>query len=225
MTSTRHKLALSVTARYLFCQERQKLLTFVVVGGGPTGVEVAAELYDLVKDDLRRFYPEIWKDARVCLVELQDHVLSTYDRKISDYTSQLFSRQVTSAFSLVRTTFNMVSFCSPAPRSSFGHLKSQHRCHGVTESRTGCYTERYVCGWLQVIQNTPALNCVRRSHCDVRCACTSPMFAHSLGHTDRCYPVRHRDCHTHCLLHAKFAATATCVQPAMHVLSFLFVGL
>lgn len=134
MTSTRHKLALSVTARYLFCQERQKLLTFVVVGGGPTGVEVAAELYDLVKDDLRRFYPEIWKDARVCLVELQDHVLSTYDRKISDYTSQLFSRQVTSAFSLVRTTFNMVSFCSPAPRSSFGHLKSQHRCHGITES-------------------------------------------------------------------------------------------
>lgn len=74
-------------------QERQKLLTFVVVGGGPTGVEVAAELYDLVRDDLRRFYPDIWKDARVCLVELQDHVLSTYDRKISDYTSQLFSRQ------------------------------------------------------------------------------------------------------------------------------------
>ena len=74
-------------------QERQKLLTFVVVGGGPTGVEVAAELYDLVRDDLRRFYPEIWKDARVCLVELQDHVLSTYDRKISDYISQLFSRQ------------------------------------------------------------------------------------------------------------------------------------
>ena len=76
-------------------QERQKLLTFVVVGGGPTGVEVAAELYDLVRDDLRRFYPEIWKDSRVCLVELQDHVLSTYDRKISDYTSQLFSRQDT----------------------------------------------------------------------------------------------------------------------------------
>lgn len=28
--------------------ERRKLLTFVVVGGGPTGVEVAAELYDIV---------------------------------------------------------------------------------------------------------------------------------------------------------------------------------
>lgn len=33
-------------------QERQKLLSFVVVGGGPTGVEVAAELHDMVRDDL-----------------------------------------------------------------------------------------------------------------------------------------------------------------------------
>jgi NADH dehydrogenase FAD-containing subunit len=34
-------------------QERKRLLSFVVVGGGPTGVEVAAELFDMVKDDLR----------------------------------------------------------------------------------------------------------------------------------------------------------------------------
>lgn len=83
----------TVTKCRSLAQERQKLLAFVVVGGGPTGVEVAAELYDLVRDDLRRFYPEIYKDARVCLVELQDHVLSTYDRKISEYTSQVFSRR------------------------------------------------------------------------------------------------------------------------------------
>ena len=33
-------------------QDRQKLLSFVVVGGGPTGVEVAAELHDMIRDDL-----------------------------------------------------------------------------------------------------------------------------------------------------------------------------
>ncbi len=33
--------------------ERKKLLSFVVVGGGPTGVEVAAEMYDMVHEDLR----------------------------------------------------------------------------------------------------------------------------------------------------------------------------
>ena len=30
-------------------QERQKLLSFVMVGGGPTGVEVAAELHDMIR--------------------------------------------------------------------------------------------------------------------------------------------------------------------------------
>ena len=30
-------------------QERQKLLSFVIVGGGPTGVEVAAELHDMIR--------------------------------------------------------------------------------------------------------------------------------------------------------------------------------
>jgi len=30
-------------------QERKKLLSFVIVGGGPTGVEVAAELHDMIR--------------------------------------------------------------------------------------------------------------------------------------------------------------------------------
>jgi NADH:ubiquinone reductase (non-electrogenic) len=33
--------------------ERKKLLSFVVCGGGPTGVEVAAELHDMVFEDLK----------------------------------------------------------------------------------------------------------------------------------------------------------------------------
>lgn len=44
-------------------QERKKLLTFVVVGGGPTGVEVAAELYDMIEEDLAKLYPNIIKDV------------------------------------------------------------------------------------------------------------------------------------------------------------------
>jgi NADH:ubiquinone reductase (non-electrogenic) len=39
-------------------QERQKLLSFVIVGGGPTGVEVAAELHDLIREDLVKLYPD-----------------------------------------------------------------------------------------------------------------------------------------------------------------------
>ncbi|CAL5221824.1 g4081 [Coccomyxa viridis] len=64
-------------------KEREQLLSFVVVGGGPTGVEVAAELHDMVADDLRKIYPELMPFVRIRVIELQDHVLSTYDREIS----------------------------------------------------------------------------------------------------------------------------------------------
>lgn len=80
-------------------QERQRLLSFVVVGGGPTGVEVAAELYDMVHEDLRKLYPELISDVRIRIIELQSHLLSTYDRAISDYTKRVFDRCVVKAWS------------------------------------------------------------------------------------------------------------------------------
>lgn len=73
-------------------EERRKLLSFVVVGGGPTGVEVAAELHDLIVDDLAKLYPEQVQDVCIRVIELMDHVLSTYDRAISNYTAEVFKR-------------------------------------------------------------------------------------------------------------------------------------
>jgi hypothetical protein len=37
-------------------------------------------------------YPSLLKDVRIRLIELMDHVLSTYDRKIGEYTAQRFGR-------------------------------------------------------------------------------------------------------------------------------------
>lgn len=73
-------------------EERAKLLSIVIVGGGPTGVEVAAELHDLIVNDLSKLYPDEVKDVRIRVVELMDHVLSTYDRAISRYTADVFKR-------------------------------------------------------------------------------------------------------------------------------------
>lgn len=73
-------------------QERKKLLSFVVVGGGPTGVEVAAEMYDMIHEDLSKLYGDLTKDVQIRVVELMDHVLSTYDRAISIYTAKEFKR-------------------------------------------------------------------------------------------------------------------------------------
>eukprot|EP01026_Neomeris_dumetosa_P041563 TRINITY_DN3446_c0_g1_i2.p1 TRINITY_DN3446_c0_g1~~TRINITY_DN3446_c0_g1_i2.p1 ORF type:complete len:611 (-),score=102.29 TRINITY_DN3446_c0_g1_i2:138-1970(-) len=73
-------------------EEKAKLLSFVIVGGGPTGVEVAAELHDMITQDLSKLYPQLIPFVRIRVIELMSHVLSMYDRKISDYTAQLFSR-------------------------------------------------------------------------------------------------------------------------------------
>eukprot|EP00882_Tetradesmus_deserticola_P003879 GHRQ01004103.1.p1 GENE.GHRQ01004103.1~~GHRQ01004103.1.p1 ORF type:complete len:615 (+),score=301.43 GHRQ01004103.1:630-2474(+) len=72
--------------------ERKKLLSFVICGGGPTGVEVAAEIHDFVYNDLKAHYPELLKDVRIRVIELMDYVLSTYDRKIGEFTNKQFER-------------------------------------------------------------------------------------------------------------------------------------
>jgi hypothetical protein len=41
---------------------------------------------------LQEHYPELMKDVKIRIIELMDHVLSTYDRKISEYTAKRFSR-------------------------------------------------------------------------------------------------------------------------------------
>ena len=71
-------------------EERKRLLHFVVVGGGPTGVEFAAEVRDFLREDVSKIYPCIEKDACVTLVQSQDHVLNTYDKLVSTYTEERF---------------------------------------------------------------------------------------------------------------------------------------
>lgn len=59
--------------------ERRKQLTFVVVGGGPTGVELAGALSEIARDTLRRDFRHIDpSEARVVLVEGAPKVLGTF---------------------------------------------------------------------------------------------------------------------------------------------------
>ena len=52
---------------------RRKWLTFVVVGAGPTGVEMAGQVAEIARHTLRREFRAIHPEtARVCLVEFQD---------------------------------------------------------------------------------------------------------------------------------------------------------
>jgi NADH dehydrogenase len=59
-------------------------LTFVIVGAGPTGVEMAGQIGELARDTLRRDFRAINpRDARVVLVEMADRVLTTFPPSLS----------------------------------------------------------------------------------------------------------------------------------------------
>ena len=68
---------------------RRALLTFVIVGGGATGVELAGALAELRLHVLPRDYPEIGRDEfRVIMIESTDQPLQSMSSKLRDYTSR-----------------------------------------------------------------------------------------------------------------------------------------
>ena len=72
---------------------RQAWLTVVVVGGGPTGVELAGTLGELADSTLRNNFRSIDPSAaRILLVEGLDRVLSTYPPKLSAKAAQSLQR-------------------------------------------------------------------------------------------------------------------------------------
>lgn len=73
--------------------EKRRLLHFVVVGGGPTGVEFAAEMHDFLEQDLRHWFPRIVDEFQITLLEATDQILNTFDSRLGHYTLQLFKRQ------------------------------------------------------------------------------------------------------------------------------------
>jgi NADH dehydrogenase len=59
-------------------------LTFVVVGAGPTGVEMAGQIGELARDTLRRDFRLIRsREARIVLVEAGDRVLASFPPSLS----------------------------------------------------------------------------------------------------------------------------------------------
>jgi NADH dehydrogenase len=68
--------------------QRRALLTFVIVGGGPTGVEFAGALRELSQHVLSRDYPEISsKETRIILVEAAASLLTAMPTDLREYAA------------------------------------------------------------------------------------------------------------------------------------------
>jgi NADH dehydrogenase len=68
-------------------QERAELLTFVVIGAGPTGVELVGQIAELAHTVLVRDYRSFdTSDARIILLEGAPNVLPPFDKRLQEYT-------------------------------------------------------------------------------------------------------------------------------------------
>ena len=73
--------------------QRRRLLTFIIVGGGATGVEMAGAIADVARQtlaaDFRRIDP---RSARIILIEAGPRLLPTFPPGLSDYALKTLTR-------------------------------------------------------------------------------------------------------------------------------------
>lgn len=70
-------------------ERRRRLLTFLVVGGGPSGVEIAGAIGEMKKYILSKEYPELKPDdVTVTLIEAAPQLLGAMKKKIARQSRQ-----------------------------------------------------------------------------------------------------------------------------------------
>jgi len=73
-------------------ERRKNLLHFVVVGGGPTGVEFSAEMHDFLWSDLKEAYPDLVDEVQITILEATHQLLGAFDAVLSEYAAKRFAR-------------------------------------------------------------------------------------------------------------------------------------
>ncbi|KAI4159451.1 MAG: hypothetical protein L6R39_000353 [Caloplaca ligustica] len=76
-------------------ERKKELLHVAIVGGGPTGVEITAELDDLAHKELNDLYPEVARYLRISIYDVAPHILGAYDEKLYEYANNaLLKREI-----------------------------------------------------------------------------------------------------------------------------------
>jgi NADH:ubiquinone reductase (H+-translocating) len=94
-TDIRRRILLAFEAAERECdpEKRREWMTFVIVGGGPTGAELAGALGEIANDTLRDDFREIDpSQARIVLVEGADRVLPSYPPSLSEAAKRMLER-------------------------------------------------------------------------------------------------------------------------------------
>jgi NADH dehydrogenase len=75
-------------------ERRRRLLTFAIVGGGPTGVEFAGALSELIRGVLRKDFPSVYiRDTRILLLEAGPNLLPAFEPPLRESARRTLSRR------------------------------------------------------------------------------------------------------------------------------------
>jgi NADH dehydrogenase len=103
-------------------ERRRNWLTFVVVGGGPTGVEMAGQIAELAREALQREFRQVdTRSARVLLVETADRILTSFPPSLSHKAEHALEKLGVTP--LVGHTVVDVGSASVAIRSASGEVE------------------------------------------------------------------------------------------------------
>lgn len=108
----------------LTTEQKKNYLRFFVCGGGPTGVEFAAELHDFIEEDVKRKYKELADLTELILIEAESKLLNSFDSKLSEYTMRLFRRHhiiVKTGLSIIKVTKDLL-YVNDGTKYNYGIL-------------------------------------------------------------------------------------------------------
>lgn len=75
-------------------EKRKAMLTFVIIGGGPTGVETAGALAELISHVMKKDYPKLnLKEAKVILVEAASNLITPYPDELRKSAKKLLQKK------------------------------------------------------------------------------------------------------------------------------------
>lgn len=116
---------------------KQQLLRFAIVGGGPTGMEFAAELHDLICEDLVRVYPELTSLVEISVYDVAPKVLSIFDQSLEEYATETFRREGIK----IKTSHHVqaLKFGLPNLRADMSGdiVQNSYGCHTLTIKEEG----------------------------------------------------------------------------------------